>query len=140
MDVKLPAGMTLTGESLTERANGHELVSSDLNGTHRVVVATPENNAFLNDGNAVLYLDVQVGGDYNGGDVEISNIIFSDAQARSYNLNGVSTNNPTGIGSITAPTVSERIYSVGGQVMKAVKKGVNIIKGTDGSTKKVIKK
>lgn len=141
MDIKLPAGMTLVGESLTARANGHELLSNNLNnGMHRVIVSTIENNEFLNDGNAVLYLDVQVGSDYNGGEVEISNVIFSDADARSYNLQGVSTNNPTGIDSITAPTVSERIYSVGGQMMKAVKKGVNIIMGNDGSTKKVIKK
>ena len=35
--------------------------------------------------------------------------------------------------------MKERIYSVGGQMMKAVKKGLNIIVGEGNNSKKVIK-
>ena len=37
-------------------------------------------------------------------------------------------------------TAEERIYSVGGQMMKAVKKGINIIVGDDNKSKKVVNK
>ena len=140
MDVKLPEGMTLVGEKLTERANGHQLSSAALSdGSFRMVAENVENVAFGNQTAAVLYLDVQVDANYNGGEVEISNIIFSDAKGNAYRMSGLQTNAPTGIDSITAPTMTERIYSVGGQMMKAMKKGVNIIKG-EGTVKKVVKK
>ena len=141
LDVKLPEGMTLAGESLTDRANGHELMSADIaGGWHRVLVSMLDNNAFMGNSGAMLYLDVEVSGDYKGGDVELSNVIFSDAKGLVYKLAGAGSNEATGITDITAPTVKERIYSVGGQMMKAVKKGVNIIVGSDGTTKKVFNK
>ena len=140
MDVQLPEGMTLVGESLSERANGHLLSTADLgNGAFRMVAENVENVAFGNQTNAVLYLDVEVSSSYNAGEVALSNIIFSDAKGNAYRMNGLTTNAPTGINEITAPNMKERIYSVGGQVMKAMKKGVNIIKG-EGSVKKVVKK
>ena len=130
MDVQLPEGMTLVGESLSERANGHLLSTADLgNGAFRMVAENVENVAFGNQTNAVLYLDVEVSSSYNAGEVALSNIIFSDAKGNAYRMNGLTTNAPTGINEITAPNMKERIYSVGGQVMKAMKKGVNIIKG-----------
>ena len=140
MDVQLPEGMTLVGESLSERANGHLLSTAELgNGAFRMVAENVENVAFGNQTNAVLYLDVEVSSSYNAGEVALSNIIFSDAKGNAYRMNGLTTNAPTGINEITAPNMKERIYSVGGQVMKAMKKGVNIIKG-EGSVKKVVKK
>lgn len=140
MDVQLPEGMTLVGESLSERANGHLLNTADLgNGAFRMVAENVENVAFGNQTNAVLYLDVEVSSNYNAGEVALSNIIFSDAKGNAYRMNGLTTNAPTGINEITAPNMKERIYSVGGQVMKAMKKGVNIIKG-EGAVKKVVKK
>lgn len=141
MDIKLPEGMTLAGENLTERANGHELMSADIaGGWHRVLVSTMENNAFAGTSGAMLYLDVEVSGDFKGGDVELGNVMFTDATGRVYKMKAAVGDRPTGITDITAPTVKERIYSVGGQVMKAVKKGVNIIVGSDGTTKKVFNK
>ena len=47
---------------------------------------------------------------------------------------------PTGIDGIEATSVKERIYSVGGQMMKAVKKGINILVGDDNKSKKVVNK
>ena len=138
LDITLPQGMKIAAQSLSDRANGHELLAGDLgNGTVRMVASTVENNAFTGHNGALIYLDVEVGSDYKGGQISIDNVIFTDAKANSYYLSKNAPILPTGVEGIQAATMKERIYSVGGQMLKAVKKGVNIIKGENG-TKKVI--
>ena len=140
MDIILPQGMKLAGQSLSSRANGHELLANEIAaGTYRLVASTVENNAFNGSNGALIYLEVEVGSDYNGGNITIDNVIFSDAQANSYYLTNNGPIVPTGIDGIEAASVKERIYSVGGQMMKAVKKGINIIVGENNETKKVVK-
>ena len=140
MDIKLPQGMKLAGQSLSDRANGHELLANELsNGTFRLVASTVENNEFNGRSGALIYLDVEVGSDYNGGSISVDNVIFSDANANTYNLTQNGPIVPTGIDGIEAASVKERIYSVGGQMMKAVKKGINIIVGENNKTQKVVK-
>lgn len=143
-DVTLPAGMKLVGQELTGRSNGHEIFGSELSeGKYRILAATIENTAFVGHEGALVVLNVEVGSDYTGGTVEVSNAIFSDADGRSYVITrgiGDSTGETTGIDSITAPTMKERIFSIGGMVKKSVQKGINIIVGEDGTTRKVIKK
>ena len=143
MDIIMPQGMKLVGQSMSDRANGHEVLANELgNGVSRIVAATIDNNEFNGRSGALIYLDVEVGSDFNGGQISIGNIIFSDAVGRSYSMSSIggNGNGATGIGDIKAATVKERIYSVGGQMMKAVKKGINIIVGEDGKTKKVVNK
>ena len=140
MDITLPAGLTLSKATLSDRANGHELAANKLaNGAIRLVAETIENAEFIGNAGALIYLDVEVGSDFNGGDINVNNIIFSDTDARVYRaaINGPLT--PTGIDGVEAATMKERIYSVGGQMMKAVKKGLNIIVGEGNNSKKVIK-
>ena len=138
LDIMLPQGMKIAAQSLSDRANGHELLANELgNGIVRMVASTVENNAFTGHNGALIYIDVEVGSDYNGGQIAIDNVIFSDAKANSYYLSKNAPILPTGVEGIQAATMKERIYSVGGQMLKAVKKGVNIIKGENG-TKKVI--
>lgn len=141
MDIKLPAGMTLMGESLSSRANGHVLYSNDLaNGMHRIVVSSVENNELTNSESAVVYLDVEMG-KRSAGDIEVSNIMFTDADARIYNFADITSGSVTGIHNATDDeSLSSKIYSVGGRVLNAIKKGVNIIRKSDGSTTKVIGK
>lgn len=138
MDIVLPVGMTIVGENLTSRANGHELFSNDINGAHRVVISDINNGEFFGNDGALLVLDVEVSAEYNGGDVTIENIIFTDEIARSYKLKpGVATGiQQSGI----TEKITETIYNIGGQVMNAVKSGINIIIGADGKSQKVIKK
>lgn len=143
MDIVMPQGMKIAGQSMSDRANGHDIFANDLgNGVTRIVAATIDNNEFNGRSGALIYLDVEVGSDFNGGQISIGNIIFSDAAGRSYSMSSTGGNGggTTGIGDIKAATVKERIYSVGGQVMKTVKKGINIIVGEDGKTKKVVNK
>ena len=140
MDIILPQGMKLAGQSLSSRANGHEVLANEIsNGTFRLLVSTVENSEFNGSNGALIFIDVEVGSDYNGGNISIDEVVFSDAQGKSYYLTNNGPIVPTGIDGIEAATVKERIYSVGGQMMKAVKKGINIIVGENNKTQKVVK-
>lgn len=143
-DVTLPAGMKLVGQKLTDRGNGHEIFGSELSeGKYRILASTVENSAFAGHDGALVVLNVEVGSDYAGGNIEVSNAIFSDAEGHAYVITrgiGGGTGDTTGIDSITAPTMKERIYSIGGMVKKTVQKGINIIVGEDGTARKVVKK
>lgn len=140
MDIIMPQGMKIAGQSMSDRANGHDIFASNIgNGVTRIVTATIDNNEFVGRSGALIYLDVEVGSDYNGGQIVVENAIFSDAGAKSYSI-APGEGDATGIGNIKAATVKERIYSVGGQVMKTVKKGINIIVGEDGKARKVVNK
>lgn len=140
-DITLPDGMSITGNELTERSNGHEIFVNEIgDGTYRVVVATIENNAFNGNSGDLVLLNVGVGSNVADGNIQLSNAIFADAQGRSFSLGDIDGTNATGIDSINAATAKERVYSIGGQIMKTVKKGINIIVGENGETKKVIKK
>lgn len=140
-DITLPAGMKLAGQSLSERADGHELFYNEIgDNTFRTVVATIDNNEFSGRDGAIVYLDVEVDSSFDGNaKIGVDNIFFSDAAGKSYAL-GTAGSGATGIDGIEAATVKERIYSVGGQLLKAVNKGLNIIVGENGNTKKILKK
>jgi hypothetical protein len=142
MDIKLPAGMTLVGESLSDRANGHTLSSNDLSdGSHRVVISTVENNNFNDSESAILYLDVNTTSSSDIDKVSVSNIMFTDANARVYNFADLTSGSATGINGVKADQgIGSKIYSVGGKLLNTLQKGVNIIRKADGSTKKIINK
>ena len=138
MDVQLPAGFTLVSESLGAAANGHVLSSADLaNGKHRIVVSSTGNEAF-NEGAALIYLDVQ--GTGNIADIRISDAYAADSRATVYALGGID-GDATGINGVEngQSGVISKIYNAGGQLMNQVRKGINIIRNADGSTKKVYK-
>lgn len=128
MDIVLPAGMTVVGESVGNRANGHALYSKDIDGVHRVVISTIENNSFTN-GSAILYLDVQ-GGSIDK--VALDNVIFAEANGRETTITG---NDATGInGMETEGSLKQKIYTVGGQLLDKVKQGINIVRNANGKT------
>ena len=131
MDIILPAGMTVVGESVGNRANGHALYSKDIDGVHRVVISTIENNCFTN-GSAILYLDVQ-GGSIDK--VALDKVIFAEANGRETTITG---SDATGInGMETEGSLKQKIYTVGGQLLDKVKQGINIVRNANGKTQKV---
>lgn len=131
MDIILPAGMTVVGESVGNRANGHALYSKDINGVHRVVISTIENNCFTN-GSAILYLDVQ-GGSIDK--VALDKIIFAEANGRETTITG---SDATDINGMEAEgSLKQKIYTVGGQLLDKVKQGINIVRNANGKTQKV---
>ncbi len=140
-DIQLPEGMSISGNELTERSNGHEIFVNEIgDGIYRVVVATIDNNAFNGNNGDLVYFNVEVGNNVADGSIQLSNAIFADAQGRAYSLGDIDGTNATGIDSINAATAKERVYSIGGQIMKTVKKGINIIVGENGEAKKVMNK
>ena len=131
MDIILPAGMTVVGESVGNRANGHALYSKDIYGVHRVVISTIENNSFTN-GSAILYLDVQ-GGSIDK--VALDKVIFAEANGRETYITG---SDATGISGMEAEgSLKQKIYTVGGQLLDKVKQGINIVRNANGKTQKV---
>lgn len=131
MDIVLPAGMTVVGESVGNRANGHALYSKDIDGVHRVVISTIENNCFTN-GSAILYLDVQ-GGSIDK--VALDKVIFAEANGRETYITG---SDATGINGMEAEgSLKQKIYTVGGQLLDKVKQGINIVRNANGKTQKV---
>lgn len=131
MDIILPAGMTVVGESVGNRANGHALYSKDIDGVHRVVISTIENNSFTN-GSAILYLDVQ-GGSIDK--VALDKVIFAEANGRETYITG---SDATGINGMEAEgSLKQKIYTVGGQLLDKVKQGINIVRNANGKTQKV---
>lgn len=123
MDIQLPAGMKLVGESLTSRANGHELLSNDVNGAHRVLISTLANSAFLNNETALVVLDVEVTDEYQGGMIQVNNAIFADASAHAYKLADVATGETTGIDALSVDVKNASIYDFSGRRVFNVKKG-----------------
>lgn len=136
MDIKLPAGVTLL--SATSGSSEHNLYQNTLSdGTQRVVVSSMQNSALGTNGEAVVLLELAGKVD---GNISISNVFASDARGIAYSIDGTGEGT-TGIGGVDADkSLKDKIYSVGGQVMKTLKKGVNILRGSDGSTKKVLRK
>lgn len=136
MDIKLPAGVTLL--SATSGSSEHNLYQNTLaDGTQRVVVSSMQNSALGTNGEAVVLLELAGKVD---GNISIANVFASDARGIAYSIDGTGEGT-TGIGGIDADkSLKDKIYSVGGQVMKTLKKGVNILRGSDGSTKKVLRK
>lgn len=131
MDIILPAGMTVVGETVGNRANGHALYSKDIDGVHRVVISTIENNCFTN-GSAILYLDVQ-GGSIDK--VALDKVIFAEANGRETYITG---SDATGINGMEAEgSLKQKIYTVGGQLLDKVKQGINIVRNANGKTQKV---
>lgn len=136
MDIKLPAGVTLL--SATSGSSEHNLYQNTLaDGTQRVVVSSMQNIALGTNGEAVVLLELAGKVD---GNISIANVFASDVRGIAYSIDGTGEGT-TGIGGVDADkSLKDKIYSVGGQVIKTLKKGVNILRGSDGSTKKVLRK
>ena len=136
MDIKLPAGVTLL--SATSGSSEHNLYQNTLaDGTQRVVVSSMQNSALGTNGEAVVLLELAGKVD---GNISIANVFASDARGVAYSIDGTGEGT-TGIGGVDADkSLKDKIYSVGGQMMNTLKKGVNILRGSDGSTKKVLRK
>ena len=139
LDVKLPVGVTLLNESLGERASDHELYSNTMdNGTHRIVVSSLQNSELSDVDDVLVYLEVS---GKAASKITVSNVLAADASGSVYSIGGSGEGGVTGINGVQAnPSMKEKIYSVGGQIMDKFTRGINIIRNSDGSVKKVLKK
>ncbi len=139
LDVVLPEGMELIGQSLGERAANHDLLSNELSsGAIRIIGSSIKNEAFDGTEGAVLYLDVKRTDAYQGGSVAIEKVVFSDANAFATRF-AVSSPIATGVSSTREQGIMGRIYDLGGRMVNSLKRGINIITGSDGTIRKVLK-
>lgn len=139
MDVKLPAGVSVMSASLGMGAADHEIYTNTLtDGTYRVVVTSMQNNNFADGDDALIYLEVS---GKAAAQVNVTEAMAADATGKVYNVRGIGGGETTGIDGVTADqSMKAKIYSVGGQLMDKVTRGINIIRNADGTTKKVLKK
>lgn len=136
LDVVLPEGVKLAGMKLGSRNAGHDLMAAvTADGAQRIVIASKTNELFQGGEGTVLYLTVE-----GEGDLQFENVILADAGARDYEFAVGAAAETTGIAAVKAAAEGEQVYSIGGRLMNAVKKGINIIRRADGSVQKVIKK
>lgn len=139
MDVNIPAGVTVTSSSI-EGLQNHSLYSAEqTDGSLRLVVSSLENAVMDTEGNATIYLEVEGN---NAEAITVSNVTAADVAGATYNI--VDKGEATGINGVVSNansgSLKQRIYSVGGQMMDGVKKGINIIMNSDGTARKVLKK
>lgn len=133
MDILLPAGVSLVGEA---GVSTHDFISGTVGGKHRVLISSLENRQLNAD--VLVTLDVEVSADYQGGNVEVSNAVFTDITGKKYILDTVETGDATGIAELGfGDKVKSKFYSLGGQLVDGLKKGFNLIVNPDGTTKKV---
>lgn len=135
MDITLPSGASIENIALTARANGQSVSFNNLGGdTYRVLVMGIDGEAF--NGNSGALINIATSNLH--GTVGISNIHFTDQMANSYSpaLAGEATAIE---GVMAEQTMTEKIYSVGGQLLNKAQKGVNIIMN-NGVVKKVLNK
>lgn len=125
MDITLPSGASINDMQLTSRCNGQEIAFANIGGdTYRVLVMGINGSAFSANSGALFTANLN----NMHGTVAINNIVFTDAAANSYELK--LAGEATAIEGVEAQqTTVEKIYSVGGQLMGKMKKGINVIKG-----------
>lgn len=141
MDIRLPEGVTLAQETTGEMAGELSLDSNDLeNGIHRILLSSIEG-ASMNAGNGtLLWLDVNVDHTYNGENIVVSDVLFANAKGQTFAF-AVNGGETTGLSNVSmTQEMKEKIYNAGGILMDGLKRGVNIIRGNDGSSKKVFVK
>ena len=96
-----------------------------------------ENAEIEGSNGAVVYVEVEGEGNLTVGDA-----IFATKAARTYKLLGTGGNGTSMIDSIRANLreVKETIYNAAGQTLNPLQRGVNIIRKSDGTVTKEIRK
>ena len=123
MDIVLANGMSV----VSENANLELLRSNDLGNIHRIVgYGQVENNGTM--------LTIEIAGN---GDVFFKSVTLATDKAESVDFELGKT---TGIEAIGVDqNEGNSFFDLSGKLMNGIKKGINIIRGKNGETKKVIK-
>ncbi len=133
-DVVLPEGVRIVSVA----AANHDAVFNEIDGVTRVLVSNIENTEIVN-GQTFVELNIEVTASFKGGVVAVQNIRFADNEGTVFSLDSDPSDPTTGITDLTTvEKIQSKVYSVGGQLMNKMKKGLNIIVGSDGSVKKQV--
>ncbi len=133
-DVVLPEGVRIVSVA----AASHDAMFNEIDGVTRILVSNIENTEIVN-GQTFVELNIEVTANFKGGAVAVQNIRFADNEGTVFSLDSDPSDPTTGITDLTTvEKIQSKVYSVGGQLMNKMKKGLNIIVGSDGSVKKQV--
>lgn len=134
-DVQLPVGMSIKDVVLDARAANHQVMFKDNgNGNYRIVVISMSNDAI--EGHEGVLLHIITDGI---GTPTLSNGIFADDQNAPVQVSEIHTSMVDSIYN-GAVNMKERIYDAAGRSLRAVQRGINIIRKSDGTTTKEFRK
>lgn len=129
LDIVLPAGAQIVNAELVGMS--HQLYQFNNDGYTRMIVASMNNEELKGD--QLLIIEVE-----GNGAPEVDNALFTDSEANTYTLGNGTV---TGIEGIEAENgMVQRIYNAAGQAMRTIKRGINIIRHSDGTTTKELHK
>ena len=136
--MQLPAGAKVVGQSLGSRVeSGYLMHSENTEGSVRFMNIAGMGSEYAGSEGAVLCVDIE---NLNG-EIELTEAYFTNTRLMEADL--TATGGTTGIMSTISnalETAGQTIYNMGGKVMNSLKKGINIIRNSDGSSKKVVVK
>lgn len=135
LNVQLPEGAKVVGQTLGERVEGANLMMAQNGTTVRMLAISTANHVFAGNEGAVVYIDIEG----LNGEVNIEKAIFTDTELNGHLLTANSTTSIRESITNALQAAGQKIYNMGGKMMNGLKKGVNIIRNADGSTKKVMK-
>ncbi len=115
-DVRVPVGMTLQGIKQGDSLNNNHLLLTKRvdERTMRIVLFDPNNMPIINSGEPLLKLIVT--GDPGNNNIEITNIVASDANANEYRLRSVGSQNSDQSGVSLSGNNNISIDSCGGEI------------------------
>jgi len=130
------ANANIVGVSLGERAQEMDIFRrTAANGNTRIVVSSMFGKEIAASEGAVIYIDVA---NYNGISFGEAQFVNAAGQLVTFDL---ATGAPTSIdGMAVEQSFTQKVYNMAGKLMNGLKKGINIIRNSDGSTKKVVVK
>lgn len=134
LDITLPSSSSLVAVNSTERTADHQVVVFERNGSARVMIFSMENVAFAGNTGAIAYIDVQGAAP-----------VFAEAtlSAQGNRSIAVKPEGTTGIMDAImegAAKTKEAIYDAVGRLYNKAQRGLNIIRHSDGSVTKEIRK
>lgn len=135
LDIMLPAGCSVEDITLGDRVQNHSIAIFDnVAGRTRVVITSMENAAFDGNQGTLLFVDVR-----GAGTPTVENALFSDQNCNAVEVKQRGT---TAIESIQdgLRNTKDAIYDAAGRAMRSVQRGINIIRHSDGTVTKELKK
>lgn len=133
-DLIVPAGMEVVNVALTGRSTDHQAYLYGGEGTARVIIASMENSQFVGVDGAIAIVEVR-----GKGTLDVDNAIFADSEAGAVKVNKAGTSM---IDSIQqgVNNMKQSIYNAAGQTLRTMQRGINIIRNSDGTTTKELRK
>ena len=155
-DITLPEGLSvatnqqgrLDAKLNYDMADDHTLTTGKVPGTdntYRFLCISMTNSEFYETSGTILSLSFQADANLPLGELicHITNVVFTERSEKQHDFDDVTftitckENTSTGINSTMADGSEKQVYTFDGKRVKTAQKGVNIIRQTNGTTRKV---